>query len=183
VFSDTKLISNLTRGTVLCERTWDADQPLSRMRGLLGRRVLAPGEGVLSRPASSIHTAAMRRPIDVVFVDREFRVVKVVDRLPPWRVAGASQARSALEIAAGEARLREVSVGDRLAVLDRRVDSLEALRRPTGVTVIACPTSTARSSRSDRAHLKLPTRLANESLVESPLNRGRRRRRRPEEWD
>jgi uncharacterized membrane protein (UPF0127 family) len=132
VFNDTKLISNLTRGTLVCERAWDTDQPLSRMRGLVRRRMLTVGEGLLSQPAPSIHTAAMRSPIDVVFVDREFRVVKVVDRLRPWRIAGAIQARSALEIAAGEAEFRGVSVGDRLAALDSRVDSLEALDRFDG---------------------------------------------------
>ena len=128
MFNDTKLISNLTRGTVVCERAWEADAPLSRMRGLLDRRRLAPGDGLLLRPGPSIHTAAMRSPIDVVFLDREFRVVKVVDRLRPWRMAGASQARSALELAAGEAGHRGVSVGDRLEALDRAVGAFEAVQ-------------------------------------------------------
>ena len=132
MFDDAKLISNLTRGTVVCERAWEADRRLSRMRGLLGRRVLARGEGLLSQPAPSIHTAAMRFPIDVVFMDREFRVVKVVERLRPWRVAGASQARSALELPAGEAEARGVSVGDQLAAQDRRFDCVDR-RDPTGV--------------------------------------------------
>ena len=129
MFNNTKLISNLTRGTVVCERAWEADAPLSRMRGLLGRRRLAPGEGLLLRPAPSIHTANMRSPIDVVFLDREFRVVKVVDRLRPWRIAGASQARSALELAAGEAGHRGVSVGDRLVALERVAGWFEAVQR------------------------------------------------------
>lgn len=120
VFDDAKLISNLTRGTVVCERAWKADRPPSRTRGLLGRRVLAPGEGLLLHPAPSIHTVAIRFSIDVVFVDREFRVVKVVERLRPWRVAGASGARSALELPAGEVEARGVSVGDQLAAHDRR---------------------------------------------------------------
>ena len=94
VFNDTKLISNLTRGTVLCERAWEADRPLSRMRGLLGRRKLGPGEGLLLHRAPSIHTAAMRSPIDVVFVDREFRVVKVVERLRPCRRQQGGRASS-----------------------------------------------------------------------------------------
>jgi len=144
VFNDTKLISNLTRGTIVCERAWEADRPSSRMRGLFGRRMLAPGEGLLLQPAASIHTACMRFPIDVVFLDRAFQVVKVVDRLRPWRIAGATQARSALELAAGEAEVRGVSVGDRVAVLDRPIGSFEPLQpsdRNDGHRVGNCPGS------------------------------------------
>ena len=134
--NDAKLISNLTRGTTVCDRAWEADRALSWMRGLLGRRMLAPGEGLLLQPAPSIHTAGMRFPIDVVFLDREFHVVKVVDRLRPWRIAGASQARSALELAPGEAELRGVSVGDRLAALDRPLGWVERTY-PIGVLLIS----------------------------------------------
>jgi uncharacterized membrane protein (UPF0127 family) len=163
VFNDPKLISNLTRGTVLCERAWEADRPLSRMRGLLGRRTLAPGEGLLLHHAPSIHTAAIRVPIDVVFVDREFRVVKVVERLRPWRIARASQARTALEIAAGEAELRGVSVGDQLAALDRAVDSPEVLQRPDRSDRDRLPVS-SRPGRGMRNGSPEPLKDASDSL-------------------
>ena len=61
---EAKLIVNLTRGGVVCERGVIADRALRRMRGLLGRRTLPEGEGMLLRPAPSIHTAFMRFPID-----------------------------------------------------------------------------------------------------------------------
>jgi uncharacterized membrane protein (UPF0127 family)/CheY-like chemotaxis protein len=86
------------------------------MRGLLGRSHLPEGEGILLEPAYAIHTAFMRFPIDVVFLDSHMRVMKVVDSLPPWRTAGAHQAFSVLELAAGQAAQRGVAVGDRLDV-------------------------------------------------------------------
>ncbi len=101
-------------GSIVCERCLLAETALTRMRGLLGRRELPSGEGILLKPASSVHMAFMRFPIDAVFLDKEMRVVKVASDLRPWRAAAGRGARSVLEIRAGEAERRGLSVGDRL---------------------------------------------------------------------
>ncbi len=98
----------------MCERCVLADTALARMRGLLGRRELPSGDGILLRPASSVHMAFMRFPIDAVFLDRDLRVVKVASDLRPWRAAGSRGAKAVLEIPAGEAGRRGLTVGDRL---------------------------------------------------------------------
>ena len=67
-------------GNVVCEHCLLAETALARLRGLLGRSGLSSGEGMLLRPASSIHTAFMRFPIDAVFLDRDDRVLKVARR-------------------------------------------------------------------------------------------------------
>ena|SRR5437899_1777319 len=103
-------------GRVVCERCTLARDPLTRMRGLLGRRGLATGEGLLLQPAGSVHTFFMRFAIDVVFLDRERRVVRVVDGLRPWRVAAARGARTVLELGAGEAARVGLCQGDILAM-------------------------------------------------------------------
>jgi uncharacterized protein len=114
---DAQPIVNLTQGNVICERVTVADRLLPRLRGLLGRDSLPGGEGVLLRPAPSVHTAFMRFPIDVVFLDREMQVVKVVEDMRPWRTASARRAKSTLELASGEAAARKIRIGDRLAVV------------------------------------------------------------------
>jgi len=96
---------------VVCERCDVADHLVARMRGLLGRSDLPQGEGMLLRPAGSVHTFFMRFPIDVVFLNEENEVVKVVHRLAPWRAAGMKGARSVLELASGEAESRGIEVG------------------------------------------------------------------------
>ena len=101
-------------GRVVCEQLLVAARPLRRMRGLLGRSSLPPGEGILLRPAGSVHTFFMRFPIDVVFLDREGVVVGIEPGLPPWRTAGRRGARSVVELAAGECDRRGVEVGERL---------------------------------------------------------------------
>ena len=98
----------------MCERCVLADTALARMRGLLGRRALPSGDGILLRPAASVHTAFMRFEIDAVFLDRELRVLKVVPNLRPWRTAARRKAHAVLELPAGEAARRDLEPGDRL---------------------------------------------------------------------
>ena len=103
-------------GRVVCERCTFARDPLRRMRGLLGRNGLAAGEGLLLQPAGSVHTFFMRFAIDVVFLDRERRVLRVVEGLRPWRAAAARGARTVLELGAGEAARVGLRQGDILAM-------------------------------------------------------------------
>ncbi len=91
-----------------------ADSYWTRLRGLLGRSGLNPGEGLLLRPASSVHTAFMRFPIDVVFLDRDLTVLDVVEGVPPWRVKARRGARAVLELGAGEATRQGITPGDSL---------------------------------------------------------------------
>ena len=101
-------------GEVVCERCLVADSPWSRMRGLLGRRGLESGEGLLLRPAGSVHTFFMRFPIDAVFLARNGDVLKVSSDVKPWRIRSQRKAHAVLELPAGEAQRRSVAAGDRL---------------------------------------------------------------------
>jgi uncharacterized membrane protein (UPF0127 family) len=90
------------------------------MRGLLGRSCLAADEGLLLRPAGSIHTHFMRFAIDALFLDRELRVLDVRSAIGPWRMARKRGAHAVLELRAGEAGRRGISVGDVLRVDEPR---------------------------------------------------------------
>jgi uncharacterized protein len=106
-----------TNGRVVCEEAILADGPLSRMKGLLGRKSLRSGEGLLLRPASSVHTAFMRFPIDAVFLDRDLHILHVAADLKPWRAAGCRGARAVLELSSGESERRGVRPGDRVVLV------------------------------------------------------------------
>ncbi|MBQ6341475.1 MAG: DUF192 domain-containing protein [Kiritimatiellae bacterium] len=73
-----------------------------RLRGLIGRRDLPPGRGLLILRCNAIHTFFMRFPIDAVFYDRQDRVVRTVRNIRPWRlfVWGGFRAVKVLETAA-----------------------------------------------------------------------------------
>jgi uncharacterized membrane protein (UPF0127 family) len=103
---------------VVCERCVVAESFLTRLRGLLGRSVLPRGEGLLIVPCGSVHTWFMRFPIDVVFLDRDLRVVGVAADVRPWRLRWRKGGKRVLELAAGQAAARGIGVGDRLALAD-----------------------------------------------------------------
>jgi uncharacterized membrane protein (UPF0127 family) len=109
-------LSRLTKadGTIVCERCWLATSPLARARGLLGRSSLEAGEGMLFRPAGSIHMFFMRFAIDAIFCDSELVVLDVTRGLRPWRIAGARGAKVVIEL--GEGAASGVSAGDRLVL-------------------------------------------------------------------
>ena len=110
-------LASSTSGEVLCASCTVAATPLTRLRGLLGRDGLAENHGLLIRPTWSVHTAFMRFSIDVVFLDRDLRVLEVVADLAPWRVASHRGAHSVLELPAGECARVGLVAGDRLESL------------------------------------------------------------------
>ena len=103
----------LTRadGELVC-RARVATSFVRRFRGLMGVAQLAPGTGLLLPRTRSVHTHFMRFPIDVVFLDQALRIISVVPKLPPWRLARAKGSSSVLELAAGECERLRLAEGD-----------------------------------------------------------------------
>jgi len=77
------------------------DSWVGRMRGLLGRRPPGGRSGILLMPCAAVHTFGMRYPIDVAFVSREFRVIRVCRALAPCRIALCLGAIAVVELRAG----------------------------------------------------------------------------------
>ena len=111
---------NQTKGKELASQVRVARSLWARFWGLMGRRSLPEGHSVLITPCSSVHTFFMRFPIDVIFLDRDNIVVKIVPAMRPWRTAlGGRGARSALELDAGAAESNGLEPGDVLRLPDR----------------------------------------------------------------
>ncbi len=85
-----------------------------RLGGLLVRAPLATGQALHLEPCNSVHTCFMRYAIDVVFLDAQGRVMKIVPHLAPWRLSGCRGAHSCLELRAGEAERLGLRLHDRL---------------------------------------------------------------------
>jgi len=86
----------------------------TRRRGLLGRDSLGATEGLLLSPCKAVHTVGMRFPIDVIFIDRDGRAVRIVPALAPWRMAMSARAKAVIELAAGTAAAADIQIGDML---------------------------------------------------------------------
>lgn len=92
-----------------------AETARERTRGLLGRSSLSTGHTMWLAPCRLIHTIGMRFAIDVVFLDRDARVVAISERIPSFRLAwGGWRARGVLEFAAGEVARLRISSGQQL---------------------------------------------------------------------
>jgi len=113
------VIENLTRGTIIADHAAVARSFLARGRGLMGRAALPPGHGLIIVPESSIHMFFMRFPIDVLFVDRQDRVIGMREALPPWHpFAGVApwRGRYVVELPAGAIRASGTALGDQLRI-------------------------------------------------------------------
>ncbi len=86
----------------------------SRLRGLLGRKKLEKGEGLILYPCSSIHCFGMQFPIDVVFLDEQKRVVGIRENMKPGSHASNHSAHLVLELNAGEVQKHGVKNGEEL---------------------------------------------------------------------
>ena len=104
---------------MLGQRIRVAETSLSRLVGLLGKRGLDSGTGLLIIPSQAIHTVAMRFAIDVVFVDRNWRVIHLRPAMVPFRMTGLHwKARCVLELPSGVIAQTSTVVGDQLSITD-----------------------------------------------------------------
>lgn len=85
-----------------------------RMRGLLFRPKLTSMQALWIEPCPSVHTFGMRYSIDVIFLDKNGNVLKVVDDLPPMRMAMCKDAIATIELLAGDARKLQIQTGMKL---------------------------------------------------------------------
>lgn len=108
-------ISNPARQSVLGDRIGVADTTLSRFMGLMGRRSLAPGHGLLLVPSNGVHTLWMRFNIDVVFLNAEHRVLSLYGSLRPFRMTAINwKTSTVLELPSGTIAATRTQVGDLL---------------------------------------------------------------------
>lgn len=113
----TVTIVNESRGSVLAHHATIATGYFSRARGLLGRSSLAEGEGLIIRPCNSVHCFFMAFSIDVIYVDRNYRIVRLAPDLRPNRIGPVvMRARDVIELPVGTIAATGTQVGDLLRV-------------------------------------------------------------------
>jgi uncharacterized membrane protein (UPF0127 family) len=106
-----------TSGEVICKKMIVARSMFSRMKGLMFSTDLPDCDGFLISPCNSIHTFFMLYALDVVFLDDEFKVVKIIRNLSPWRMTLIYfKARHVLEMKA-ETLTRKSRSGDQLEAI------------------------------------------------------------------
>lgn len=108
---------NRRSGKNLASEVEAATTVLKRMKGLLGRDSLPAGEALWIKPCKSVHTIGMKFPIDLVFLDRDMRVVRLAENIPPNRFSPfVFRASGVLELPVGAISESETIVGDIVAL-------------------------------------------------------------------
>jgi len=112
------MVLKLSNGVILAGEVTVAKSCASRLRGLLGKKGMSAGEALVIKPCCQIHTFFMGFDIDVVFLDRQGRVLQVLENMPPWRISRlVREARLVVELPGGSLKAR-VSPGDILKLTD-----------------------------------------------------------------
>ena len=109
------VILNLTRQSVLARNARCASGFSERLNGLIGKRFSAAMDGMVFDRCNAIHTCFMKYPIDVIFADRQYRVLKTAAAFPPWRLfLICKKAYYVIELPAGCLESTSTSTGDQL---------------------------------------------------------------------
>lgn len=103
------LVTNQSRNVELAataEAAWTRWHPNARAA------CLKPKTGIWITPCETVHTFGLLYPVDVLFLDRQFRVCKIKQQLPPRRISVCWSAQSVLELPAGTIESTGTDIGD-----------------------------------------------------------------------
>ncbi len=93
------------------------DTYLGRLVGLLGKKGLNKGQGIVLKPCAQIHTCFMRFAIDAVFISKDFKVLKIIKNMGSWHFSPiVLKSLYTLEVAAGE--IKDLNEGDYIKFTD-----------------------------------------------------------------
>lgn len=104
-------------GKIICHKMIVVNKIFDRMIGLMFSSKMPGCDGFLIAPCNSIHTFFMRYSLDVLFLDKNFYVIKAIYNLSPWRVTWVYfKSYQVLEMKAGT-MIRDIKIGERLEAI------------------------------------------------------------------
>lgn len=109
----TRKIINKSKEILLVDQLIEAETFFSRLKGLLGRKDLGEGQGILIRPCNSVHTVGMKFSIDVAFVDKNGKVVHLIRDMKPGKFSPLiRESKYVLEVKSGSFSVDRLALGD-----------------------------------------------------------------------
>jgi uncharacterized protein len=118
-------VYNQTRECFLGLKVAPADTTFSRLKGLIGRLKLKFDEGIWVVPSSGIHTLGVLFPLDLIYLDKDYRVIHVIEYFPSFRIAPLrTQAASVLELPTHTIYSSQTQPGDQLVIC--RAEEMES---------------------------------------------------------
>lgn len=102
------------KGEVIAAKVKLANSFLTRLKGLMFSNDLPDCDGLLISPCNSIHTFFMNYSLDIIYMTKDFEVVKVIKNIKPWRMTRMYlKAFQVLEMKSGSLKI-DLSQGEKL---------------------------------------------------------------------
>jgi uncharacterized membrane protein (UPF0127 family) len=112
-------VLNRTRQAVIAREAEMAETVWTRFVGLMGRKTIEPGTGLVIYPNNGVHMFFMRFPIDVLHLAEDGTVLKIVEGLKPWRVGPiVKKCKYTVELPTGTAKMTGTQDGDKIELID-----------------------------------------------------------------
>jgi len=109
------MLINCNQNTMLADKVTVVETFPGRLKGLLGKKRLAKDEAMILKPCKQVHTLFMKFPIDVVFLDEQYRVVHIEENLKSFSISPyVENAKCAVELPAGKVKETGLGMNDRL---------------------------------------------------------------------
>lgn len=112
------MVMNIDNGNILVEKGRLASNFFTRCKGLLGKREMFPGEGLVLYPCNMVHSIGMQMLIDVLFVSGDNQVIYMIEEMAPNRISAmVNNARYVVELPAGQACRTNTAIGQKISVI------------------------------------------------------------------
>lgn len=111
------VIENVTQKKIMVTDAALANTFFARLKGLLGTKKLDHGKGLIIRPCNSIHTVGMKYAIDIIFLDNQDKIVKLINDMPSGKFSLCSESRYVVELPAGTIEATGTTVGDKISLI------------------------------------------------------------------
>ena len=123
LFFDVLNVKNVTKHTDLGDQIILANNPLLRLKGLLGYRELPSSHGLWLTPCNSIHMFFMHISLDVIFLDKNQMVIDYLENFKPWHISKIyKSAKHVLELPVGMITATHTTIGDKVeGTIQKRV--------------------------------------------------------------
>ncbi|MHC1717118.1 MAG: DUF192 domain-containing protein [Acidaminococcaceae bacterium] len=111
------IINNISKKIAIATEAKIADNFITRLKGLLGTDHLKEGSALIIRPCNGIHTLGMKYSIDVIFIDKSDKVIKIVSDMPSRKISTCNNASYVIETPSGVIRMTNTTIGDIISIL------------------------------------------------------------------
>ncbi len=110
-------ILNHSKKTQIADTCRIAKNFFPRFMGLMGKKNLSEGSCLIITPCNSIHMFFMKIPLDIIFIDKNSKVLHIIESIKPWRISKIIRnSHSVIELPVGTLSKSKTTIGDQLII-------------------------------------------------------------------